>query len=112
MSQRPSSPESLKALLREHGLAQPSAAFAESLPHLIVARYVPPRAEPFQASAWLGQVILLGLTGLLLLASYGVPIAVSAVLGTSLVALVLGTGSLIWLLEHYRKRLLQQQTVG
>lgn len=112
MSKRPSSPASIKALLQAHGLQQPSAAFSASLTQLIVARYVPPRAEPFQAGAWLGKAVLLVLTGLLLLASYVVPVAVSAVLGPSLVAVVLGTGSIVWLLEQHRKRLLQQETVG
>jgi Flp pilus assembly protein TadB len=112
MSKHPSSPEPIKALLQEHGLAQPSAAFSASLTQLVVARYVPPRAEPFRAGAWLGKAILLVLTGLLLLVSYTVPAAVSTVLVPSLVAVVLGTGSLIWLLEQYRKRLPQQETVG
>lgn len=112
MSQRSPSPEAIKALLQAQGLQQPSAAFSASLTQLIVARYVPPRAEPFQAGAWLGNVVLLVLTGLLLLASYAVPVAVSAVLGPSLVAVVLGTGSIVWLLEHHRKRLLPPETVG
>lgn len=111
MSKRPSSPESIKALLQEHGLTQPSAAFSASLTQLIVAQYVPPRVEPFRAGAWLGKAVLLVLTGLLLLVSYAVPAAVSAILAPSLAALVLGTSSIIWLLEQYRKRLLQQEIV-
>lgn len=110
MSKRPSSPEPIEALLQAHGLAQPSAAFSESLTQLIVARYVPPRAEPFRAGAWLGKAVLLVLAGLLLLVSYTVSGAISAVLGPSLVAVVLGTGGTIWLLEQHRKRLLQQET--
>ena len=111
MSQRPSSPEPIKALLQAHGLSQPSAAFSASLTQLVVARYVPPRVEPFRAGAWLGHAILLVLAGLLVLVTYAVPIAVSPILATSLAALVMGTGSLLWLLEHHRKRLLQQETV-
>lgn len=111
MSQRPSSPEPIKALLQAHGLSQPSVVFSASLTQLVVARYVPPRVEPFRAGAWLGHAILLVLAGLLVLVTYAVPIAVSPILATSLAAMVMGTGSLIWLLEHYRKRLLQQETV-
>ena len=111
MSQRPSPSEPLKALLQAHGLTQPSAAFSASLTQLVVARYVPPQVEPFRASAWLGNAILLVLAGLLVLVTYALPIAVSAILATSLAAMVMGTGSLIWLLEHYRKRLLQQEPV-
>jgi peptidoglycan/LPS O-acetylase OafA/YrhL len=112
MSQRPTPPEPIKALLQAHGLTQPSAAFSASLTHLVVARYVPPRVEPYQASAWLGKVVLLVLTGLLLLASYAVPITVSTVLGPSLVAAVLGAASIVLLLEQHRKRLLPQAPVG
>lgn len=111
MSQLPTSPDPIKALLQEHGLSQPSSAFSASLTQLVVARYVPPRAEPFRAGAWLGNAILLMLAGLLGLVTYAVPIAVSAVLATSLAASVLGIGGVIWLLEHYRKRLLQQKAV-
>lgn len=111
MSQRPSPPEPLKALLQAHGLTQPSAAFSASLTQLIVARYVPPQVEPSWASAWLGNAILLVLAGLLVLVTCAVPIAISAILATSLAAMVIGTGSIIWLLEQYRKRLLQQETV-
>ena len=110
MSQRPTPPEPIKALLQAHGLAQPSAAFSASLTQLVVARYVPPRVEPFRAGAWLGNAILLVLACLLVLVTYAVPIAVSTVLATSLAAMVMGTGSLIWLLEYYRKQLLQQET--
>ena len=105
MSQRPSSPEPLKALLQAHGLSQPSAAFSASLTQLVVARYVPPRVEPFRAGAWLGKAILLVLAGLLALAMYTIPPVVSAILATSLAALVLGTGSLVWLLEQHRMRM-------
>lgn len=105
MSQRPIPPEPLEALLRAHGLHQPSATFTASLTQLVVAQYVPPRVEPFRARAWLGTTILLVLASLLLVATYAVPVPVSAVLTTSSVAVVLGTGGLIWLLEHDRKRL-------
>lgn len=105
----PSSPEPIKALLQAHGLQEPSAAFSASLTQLVVARYVPPPVEPFRAGAWLGKAILLVLTGLLLLVGHAIPIVIPPLLTTSLVALVIGTGSLIWLLEHYRKRLLQQK---
>ena len=111
MSQRPIPPESVKALLQAHGLAQPSPAFSASLTQLVVSRYVPPRVEPFRAGAWLGHAILLVLAGLLGLVTYTAPIAISAILATSLVAMVMGTGSLVWLLERYRKQLLQQETV-
>ena len=111
MSQRPTPPEPIKALMQSHGLAQPSAAFSASLTRLVVARYVSPRVEPFRAGAWLGPAILLVLTGLLVLVTYAVPITISALLATSLAAMVMGTGSLIWLLEQYRKRLLQPETV-
>jgi len=105
MSKRPAPPEPLKALLQTHGLSQPSTAFSESLTRLVVARYVPPRVEPFRASTWLGTVILLLLTGLLMLVTYAGPGAVSAVLATSLAASVLGIGGVIWLLEQHRKHL-------
>ncbi len=111
MSPRPTPSEPIKALLQAHGLNQPSAAFSASLTRLVVARYVSPRVEPFRAGAWLGNAILFVLAGLLVLVMYAVPIAVSAILATSLAAMVIGTGSLIWLLEQYRKRLLQQETV-
>ena len=111
MSQRPATPEPIKALLQAHGLSQPSAAFSASLTHLVVARYVPPRVKPFRAGAWLGNAILVVLAGLLVLVTYAVPIAVSTILASSLAALVMGIGSLLWLLEHHRKRLLQQETV-
>jgi Flp pilus assembly protein TadB len=110
MNQRPTPPEPMKALLQAHGLNQPSAAFSESLTQLVIARYVPPRVEPFRAGIWLGNAILLVLAGLLVLVTYAVPIVVSGILATSLAAMVIGTGSLIWLLEHYRKRLFQQAT--
>ncbi|MGI4866668.1 MAG: hypothetical protein ACRYFZ_22290 [Janthinobacterium lividum] len=111
MSQRPSSPpEPLKALLQVHGLSQPSAAFSASLTQLVVARYVPPRKESFRAGAWLGKAILLVLAGLLLLVSYAMPGAVSAVLAASLVASVLGIGGVIWLLEQYRQHLPELET--
>ena len=105
MSQRPASPEPIKALLQAHGLRQPSAAFSASLTQLVVAQYVPPRVEPFRASAWLGNAILLLLTGFLVLASCAVPVAVSAVLATSLAVLLLGIGGAIWLLEQHRQHL-------
>ncbi len=111
MSQRPSPPEPLKALLQAHGLSQPSAAFSASLTQLVVSRYLPPRVEPFRAGAWLGHAILLVLAGLLGLVTYAVSIGVSAILVTSSAAMVMGTGGLIWLLELYRRRLLQQETV-
>lgn len=111
MSQRPTPTEPLKALLQAHGLTQPSAAFSASLTQLVVARYVPPRVEPFRAGAWLGKAILFVLVSLLVLVICAVPVAVSTVLATSLAASVLGVGGVIWLLEHYRKRLLQQQAV-
>jgi len=109
MSPRPTPPEPLKALLQAHGLQQPSAAFSASLTQLVVARYVPPRVEPFQAGAWLGHAILLVLAGLLGLVTCAVPVAVSTVLASSLVASVLGLGGVIWLLEQHRKRLAPQQ---
>ncbi|OGX89638.1 hypothetical protein BEN49_24800 [Hymenobacter coccineus] len=97
--------------MQAHGLAQPSAAFSASLTQLVVARYVAPRPEAFRAGAWLGNAILLVLTGLLVLVANAVPIAISAVLATSLVAMVAGTGGVVWLLAHYQKQLLQQETV-
>jgi hypothetical protein len=102
MSPRPTPPDSVKALLQAHGLDQPSAAFSASLTQLVVARYVPPRAEPFRAGAWLGRAILLVLVGLLVLVTGAVPVAVSAVLAPALVASVLGTGGVLWLLEQHR----------
>ena len=109
MSQRPTPPEPLKALLQAHGLSQPSAAFSASLTRRVVAQYVPPQVAPFRAGAWLGHAILLVLAGLLLLVTYAVPVAVSAVLASSLVASVLGMGGVVWLLEQHRKRLFQQK---
>lgn len=103
MSQRPTPPEPLKVLLQAHGLAQPAAAFSASLTRLVVARYVPPRVEPFRASAWLGPAILLVLASLLVLVLYMVPVAVSPILATSLAASVLGSGGIVWLLEQHRK---------
>lgn len=111
MSRRPSPPEPLKALLQAHGLTQPSAAFSASLTQLVVARYVPPQVEPFRASAWLGYTILLVLAGLLVFVTCAVPTPVSAILATSLSAMVIGAGSLIWLFEHHRERLRQQEPV-
>ena len=105
MNKRPASPEPLKALLQTHGLSQPSAAFSESLTRLVVARYVPPRVEPFRAGAWLGTAILLVLASLLVLVTYAIPLAISAVLFTSLAASVLGIGGVIWLLEQHRRHL-------
>ncbi|MGI4873059.1 MAG: hypothetical protein ACRYFX_18020 [Janthinobacterium lividum] len=105
MSQPPVPPEPLKALLQAHGLSQPSAAFSASLTHLVVARYVLPREEPFRAGAWLGTAILLILACLLVLVTYALPIAISAVLVTSLAAAVLGVGGVIWLLEQHRQHL-------
>lgn len=105
MSPRPTPPEPLKALMQAHGLSQPSAAFSASLTQLVVARYVPPQAEPFRAGAWLGPVILLVLASLLGLVTYAVPISISAVLATSLAASVLGMGGIIWLLEQHRHHL-------
>lgn len=92
--------------MQAHGLSQPSVAFSASLTRLVVARYVPPRVEPFRAGAWLGHAILLVLAGLLGLVTYAVPVAVSAVLTTSLAASMLGIGGVIWLLEQHRQHLL------
>jgi hypothetical protein len=105
MSKRPATRKPLKALLQAHGLAQPSAAFSASLTQLVVARYVPPRVEPFRAGAWLGTVILLVLASLLVFVTCAVPVAVSAVLATALAASGLGIGGVIWLLEQHRKHL-------
>lgn len=110
MSQRPAPPEPIKALLQAHGLSQPSAAFSASLTQLVVARYVPPREEPFRAGAWLGTAILLVLASLLGLVTWAVPVAISAVLTTSLAASVLGIGGVIWLLEQHRKQLTELET--
>ena len=76
-----------------------------------MAHYVPPRVEPFQAGAWLGNAILLVLASLLVLVTYAVPVAVSAVLATSLAASVLGIGGVIWLLEQHRKHLTEPEIV-
>ncbi|MGI4736787.1 MAG: hypothetical protein ACRYG7_16580 [Janthinobacterium lividum] len=111
MSQRPTPPEPIKALLQAHGLTQPSAAFSASLTQLVVARYVPPRVEPFRAGAWLGSAILLVMTSLLVLVTYAIPIAVSTVLATSLAASLLGIGGVIWLLEQHRKHLSEPEIV-
>lgn len=105
MKPRPTPPEPIKALLQAHGLSQPSAAFSASLTQLVVTRYASPQAEPFRAGAWLGKAILLVLASLLVLVTCAVPVAVSAVLATSLAASVLGIGGIIWLLEQHRQRL-------
>jgi hypothetical protein len=102
MTKRPTSPEEpLKALLQENGLIQPSAHFSNSLTQLVVARYA---AAPvgYQASAWLGNVILVILTGCFLLVMLAMPGVFLSVLGSSLLALLLGVGGIIWLLEQHR----------
>lgn len=111
MSQRPTPPEPIKALLQAHGLSQPSAAFSASLTQLVVDRYALPRGEPFRAGTWLGTAILLVLASLLGLVTYAVPAAISAVLATSLAASVLGIGGVIWLLEQHRKHLAEPEIV-
>ena len=106
MSQRPTPPEEpLKALLQEHGLRQPSPQFSRSLTQLIVARY---SAAPvtYSAGVWLGNVILAVSTGCLLLVLFALPSVFLPVLGSSLLALLVGVGGMIWLLDQQRRPLL------
>lgn len=106
MTKRPTSPEEpLKVLLQENGLMQPSAQFSNSLTRLVVARYSSPTVV-YQADAWLGNVILVVLTGCLCLVIFAMPSVFLSVLGISLLALLIGMGGMIWLLEQHRSHLL------
>jgi hypothetical protein len=99
----PSDP--LKELLLAHGLDEPSPEFATMLTQQVVARYSALPAPPYHAGAWVGRAILLVLAGLLTLAVYLLPFRVSVVPVTCSVAVVLGTGGVLWLLEQHRKQL-------
>ncbi|RSK43157.1 hypothetical protein [Hymenobacter rigui] len=99
----PSDP--LKELLHAHGLDEPSPEFATMLTQQVVARYATPPAPPYQAGMWVGRAILLVLAGLLALAVCLLPFRVSVVPVTCSVAVVLGTGGVLWLLEHHWKQL-------
>jgi hypothetical protein len=94
--------ESLKALLQEHGLEQPTVPFSTALTRLVVARYVPPAVVPYRAGRWLGNVLLSGLAGslLLLLLLLVPPLLFRSVVGTCASALVLGLGGILWLLRQ------------
>jgi hypothetical protein len=112
MMKRPnSSEEPLKGLLQESGLVQPSAQFSSSLTRLVVARYSS-SAVRYRADAWLGNLILAVLTGGLLFVILAMPAVFLSVVGISLLALLIGIGGIIWLLEQHRSHLLPVQREG
>lgn len=112
MTKRPtSSEEPLKALLQENGLIQPSAQFSSFLTRLVVAHHAS-SAIRYQADAWLGNIILVALTGGLFLVILAMPAVFLSVLGVSLLALLIGIGGIIWLLEQHRSHLLPVQSDG
>ena len=103
MSKPPNFPEeAVKALVQEHGLQQPSAEFSAALTRLVVAHYSPLLVEAYPAGAWLGKSILWGLAGtlVLLLVVFAPPTLLLSVAGTSVSALGLGLGGLLWLLKQ------------
>jgi hypothetical protein len=103
MSKRPTFPEeTMKTLLQEHGLQQPSAPFSAALTQLVVAHYSPLSVDAYPAGAWVGKVILWALAGtlLLLLVVFTSPTLLLSVAGLSVGALGLGLGALFWLLKQ------------